>query len=184
MYLVFDTETTGPIEKGATFKPLKGFPRIVQIAWNTYTSNGKLISSQSFIIKPEGFKIPKSATKIHGITNKQAKKEGLPSKYVMQMFVNALNKTKVVVGHNVSFDSRVVMAECIENKLYCPIFQRDKFDTMKEYKNYVKATNKNGKIKFPKLDELYYKVFKKHFDNQHNASADVNATAECFFKLK
>ena len=184
MYLIFDTETTGIIEKGANFKPLKGFPRIVQIAWNTYTENGKLISSQSYIIKPEGFEIPKTATKIHGITNKQALKVGLPSKYVMKLFINALNKADTLVAHNFRFDGRVVMAECIKNNLYCPVYQRKVIDTMLEYKKYVGKKFKNGAYKFPKLKDLYSKVFGKEFEDQHNALADVNATAKVFFKLK
>jgi DNA polymerase III epsilon subunit-like protein len=38
-------------------------------------------------------------------------------------------------------------------------------------------------LKYPKLDELYYMLFNKHFDNQHNAMADVEATYECYKEL-
>ena len=40
-----------------------------------------------------------------------------------------------------------------------------------------------GGYKYPKLGELYYKLFNKHFNNQHNAMADVEATYECYKEL-
>ena len=38
--------------------------------------------------------------------------------------------------------------------------------------------------KWPKLSELHYKLFKKGFDEAHNAAVDINATAKCFWELK
>ncbi len=51
------------------------------------------------------------------------------------------------------------------------------------------VVNDKGTIKLkkgfkqPKLEELYAKIFGSSFDNAHNAAADVNATARCFFEL-
>lgn len=38
--------------------------------------------------------------------------------------------------------------------------------------------------KYPKLNELYYKLFHRNFENAHNAFSDVLATIECFKELK
>lgn len=38
--------------------------------------------------------------------------------------------------------------------------------------------------KYPKLDELYFKLFNKHFESQHDAMADIQATYDCYYKLK
>ena len=77
MYLFFDTETTGlPRTYRASIKDLENWPRVVQLAWLMYSNSGKLLSENDYIIKPEGFMIPKEATKIHGITTKKALADG------------------------------------------------------------------------------------------------------------
>src|SRR5690606_8051357 len=40
-----------------------------------------------------------------------------------------------------------------------------------------------GKFKWPKLEELYQKLFNEKFEEAHNAAADVVATTRCFFEL-
>jgi DNA polymerase III subunit epsilon len=39
-------------------------------------------------------------------------------------------------------------------------------------------------FKWPKLSELHYKLFKTNFEEAHNAAADIQATAKCFWELK
>lgn len=186
MILVFDTETTGTIQKGATFKPLNGFPNLVQIAWNTYTNEGKLLSTQSYIIKPYGYTIPKTATAIHGITTEMAIKDGKESKSIMKLFNRDIDKASILIAHNFRFDSKIVMAESIRVNLYCAIFNKSKtiIDTMIRYKEYSKNEYKNKKKKYPKLIDLYKTVFGTEFDNAHDALADVNACANIYFKLR
>ena len=66
MYLFFDTETTGlPRNWRAPVTELDNWPRLVQIAWIAYDKEGTKISSNEFIVKPEGFSIPLRAEKIH-----------------------------------------------------------------------------------------------------------------------
>jgi hypothetical protein len=43
---------------------------------------------------------------------------------------------------------------------------------------------RNGFYKWPKLAELHYKLFKTYFEEAHDASIDIKATARCFFELK
>ena len=42
---------------------------------------------------------------------------------------------------------------------------------------------RGGKFKYPKLEELHFKLFGKGFSTAHNACADVEATTRCFFGL-
>jgi len=60
------------------------------------------------------------------------------------------------------------------------------FCTMKDprVKKYVNAKNVKNQIKWPKLIELYNKLFDKDFENAHDAMADILATRECYFKLR
>ena len=63
-------------------------------------------------------------------------------------------------------------------------------DTMKIGMDICKLPNlsfysrRSQSYKYPKLDELYYKLFNKHFINQHDAMADVQATYDCYYELK
>lgn len=63
-------------------------------------------------------------------------------------------------------------------------------DTMKMGSNICKIpylsfhTRLSMPNKYPKLDELYYKLFNKHFNNQHDAMADVQAAYDCYYELK
>ena len=70
---VFDCETTGLPPKGAKWDvDFAEFPNIVQLAWAV---NEK---ERSFIIKPEGWKIPEASIEVHGITAERANAEGVP----------------------------------------------------------------------------------------------------------
>ncbi|MEY4273819.1 MAG: hypothetical protein RL638_767 [Bacteroidota bacterium] len=54
---------------------------------------------------------------------------------------------------------------------------------MKESTEFVGAYNYNG-LKWPSLSELYLKIFNKPFNESHNASKDIEASAKCFWWLK
>ena len=59
MYLVFDTETTGlPKKWNAPLSDSENWPRCVQLAWQLHDSKGILISSHSYLIKPDNYNIP------------------------------------------------------------------------------------------------------------------------------
>ena len=54
---------------------------------------------------------------------------------------------------------------------------------MQETIEFCNLPGSNG-LKFPRLSELYYKLFAENFDNAHDAQADIEATAKCFWSLK
>lgn len=47
-------------------------PRIVTISWIIAQPNGFIEKTENLIVKPDGFKIASSATRIHGVTEVQA----------------------------------------------------------------------------------------------------------------
>ncbi len=188
MYLIFDTETTGlPHSYSAPITDLENWPRLVQIAWQLHDAKGNLLSNQNYIVKPDGFTIPFNSEKIHGISTKRANKEGHPLAEVLAKFQDDLDKTQVVVGHNVDFDNRVVGAEFVRidresngNELQ----GKNKIDTSEVSKEFCQLRGGiGGKLKSPKLVELHEKLFGVGFDDAHDAAYDVDATAKCFFGL-
>ena len=48
----------------------------------------------------------------------------------------------------------------------------------------IPSTNGYGGYKWPKLSELHMKLFGTQFEDSHNAMADVEATAKCFWEMK
>ena len=146
------------------------------------------------ILKPDGYSIPESSARIHGISNAQAIKEGEDRKHVIGFLDQVLGNSNIIIGHNVSFDLNVVKAEIIrvkgiENALFTKK-NHNVVDTMKMGMNICKIPNlsfhtrMSQPYKYPKLDELYYKLFNKHFDNHHDAMADIQATHDCYYELK
>jgi len=91
MYLVFDTETTGlPKKWNAPLSDLDNWPRCVQLAWQLHDSKGILISSHSYLIKPENYNIPYESEKIHGISTALATNIGDDLVSVLNKFTHDL----------------------------------------------------------------------------------------------
>src|ERR1700687_2923769 len=112
MYLFFDTETTGlPLNWKAPVSDLNNWPRLVQLAYLFYDRNGNKITGGDFIIKPEGFIIPKDASRIHGISTERANKEGKPLQTVLDEFQGLIDEAEYLVAHNMSFDEKIMGAE-------------------------------------------------------------------------
>jgi DNA polymerase-3 subunit alpha len=185
MFLIYDTETTGlPRDYNAPLTDFDNWPRLVQLAWQVHDENGDLVEVKNFIVKPEGFVIPRATEKIHGISTERALREGKPLQEVLNEFVQALQKVKVVAGHNVEFDNTIVKVECLRTKTECPLSEKIIIDTKEVSTDYCAIPGgRGGKYKWPKLSELHQKLFGEDFDAAHNASADVQATARCFLEL-
>ncbi len=185
MFLIFDTETTGlPERYNAPLTDLDNWPRAVQIAWQLHDDKGKLIEAKDYVIKPEGFDIPYNATKIHGITTELAAKIGVPLTEAMQAFSEALEQAQFVVGHNIQFDNNILGAEYLRLGVENLLEHVDTIDTSNETTELCKLPGgRGGQFKYPKLEELYFKLFDEDFAEAHNAAADVEATTRAFLEL-
>jgi len=186
MYLIFDTETTGiPHNKTAPLSDLDNWPRIVQLAWQLHDHNGKLVSRNNFIIKPEGFDIPYKAEQVHGISTRRALEEGHELRSVLDLFIRDLASTKLLIGHNIEFDISILGAELIRQQLQPEmVLQLEKLDTGIVSTEFCQLSGgPGGRLKMPRLVELHEKLFGKNFGDAHDASYDVAATARCYFGL-
>lgn len=182
--LFFDTETTGlPENYNASINDTSNWPRLVQLSWIVAEEDGTIISERDYIIKPEGYIIPKDSSDVHGITTERASKEGARLLDVLDKFLKDLNTTDYIVGHNIEFDVRVVCCEMFRNNIDNALFSKRRICTMKSTTDICKIPGKYG-YKYPKLQELYKKMFNRNFEDAHNSAADVKATMECYFELK
>jgi DNA polymerase III epsilon subunit-like protein len=183
MFLFFDTETTGlPRNYSAPLNDLDNWPRLVQLAWVMYDNKEEKISEANFIIKPEGFLIPAQASSVHGITTERALKEGERLNLVLKQFAQAIEEAKIIVAHNISFDEMVIGAEFIRKNINHNLFDTVRVCTKEEATDYCQLPGNYG-YKWPRLDELHIKLFGENFAGAHDAFADVEACARCFFEL-
>ncbi len=186
MFLIFDTETTGlPKDFNAPITDSQNWPRMVQISWQLHDDMGNLVEQQDYIIKPEGYNIPFESQNIHGISTALAEQEGHDLAEVLSKFNDAINKADFVVGHNINFDINITGAEFYRKNIKTKIVSKPKLDTMTEKTaTLCKLPGGRGnRYKLPKLGELYKHLFGKDFQEAHNATADVEATAQIFFEL-
>lgn len=184
MILFFDTETAGlPRNWKAPVNDIHNWPRMVQLAWATFTPQGNYISGGNYIVRPDGFTIPAEASKVHRITTERALTEGLALQEVMSRFAAALSHTTHVVAHNINFDKSIVGAEFIRTGISHSLFQRKLICTMQATTDFC-ALPGNWGYKWPTLSELHFKVFGEYFEEAHDGFADVRAMARCFWELQ
>jgi DNA polymerase III epsilon subunit-like protein len=184
MYLFFDTETTGlPKRWKAPVTDLGNWPRLVQLAFLVFDDSGKKAGAGDFIIKPDGFSIPEEAARVHGITTARALREGEDLLFVLQKFDLLVREASCLVAHNMSFDEKIVGAEFLRNSMPDALSGKRKICTMERTTDFCAIRSPYG-YKWPKLSELYYRLFGTYFEEAHNAAADIQATAKCFWELK
>ncbi|OYQ43790.1 DNA polymerase III subunit alpha [Flavobacterium aurantiibacter] len=184
-YLIFDTETTGlPKNFDAPITDVENWPRCVQLAWQLHESNGSLISRGDFLITPDGFNIPYDVERVHGISTALAQRDGKPLDNVLDAFEDAVAQANFLVGHNLKFDLNIMGAEFVRANRTNVLESKPVLDTCTEKTaELLKLPGGRSKYKFPTLSELYNYLFADSFAEAHNATADVEATARCFFQL-
>jgi DNA polymerase III epsilon subunit-like protein len=184
MYLMFDTETTGlPASWKAPVSDVDSWPRVVQLAWEAFDSRGRKTGSWSSVIRPDGFEIPRDAEKIHGISTRMAVRSGISVRKAHDKFVEALDEAAVVVAHNYSFDANVLGAEFYRLGTRHPFRGKIEICTMESATTFCAIPGRYG-LKWPRLEELHFKLFGKHLKAAHDAAADVATCSKCFFELK
>ncbi len=192
MYVVFDTETTGLPPKKANWETdYKLFPFIMQLSWKR--SDEKEV--KDFIIKPNGYEIPKEASDLHGITTEIAENEGVYLDEIIIEFIDDCRQAKNIIGHNIYFDTSSLKANTIKlinkndlsggwlNDINEALDKSKRIDTMMKTIKFCGLPKPHGNgLKFPKLQELHVKLFGHEFD-AHNSKNDVMATEKCYLKL-
>ncbi|MCF0206424.1 MAG: 3'-5' exonuclease [Bacteroidales bacterium] len=184
-YLFFDTETVGlPKNYDAPADDTANWPRMVQLSWIFSDDQGQILNKGNYYVRPNGFEIPVQASKIHGITTEIALKEGLELDSVLSLFVADLHSADYLVGHNVTFDIHVVEAEMIRMGFEERLTKMKSYCTMLAGTDFCKLPGYYGGYKWPKLKELYNKLFGCDFERAHNSAADIEATFKCFWEMR
>ena len=200
--LVFDSETTG-LSKTQIISPstIHLWPHVVQFSYIVFdTETNEIVKIKDSIIKvPDGFIIADENAKIHGITTEISLAKGVDLLPVLEEFFADFDSADHIVGHNVSFDINMIKAELqrlimnsfneklqeyltkinTSTKFYCTMQETIELCAIELKDKYGRSYKK-----FPKLVELYQKMFGVTPKNLHNSLNDVIVCLRCFIKLK
>lgn len=204
--IVFDTETTGlPRSKIINSETLHLWPHVVQFSYVMYNVGQiKMEKVKDIVVKiPENIVMSEETINLHKITNEQTQRSPFTIKDVLNEFIEDIscNNITAIVGHNISFDMNMLKIELLRlidnndtknksiykkmfyevnytNKLYC---------TMKKSVDLcqIPLKRKDGTVyyKYPKLIELYKKLFDEEPNNLHNSLNDVLVTLRCYHMM-
>ena len=200
--LVFDSETTG-LSKTQIISPstIHLWPHVVQFSYIVFDMEAnEIVKIKDSIIKvPDGFTITEENAKIHGITTEISLAKGVDLLPVLEEFFADFDSADHIVGHNVSFDINMIKAELqrlimnsfneklqeyltkinTSTKFYCTMQETIELCAIELKDKYGRSYKK-----FPKLVELYQKMFGVTPKNLHNSLNDVIVCLRCFIKLK
>lgn len=180
-FLFIDVETNGlPLNYNKHYTDIDNWPRIVQIAWIICDDKKEVITERCFIIKPLDFDIPDSVVKVHGISKQIALAKGLPIAFVLNLLEEESKDCTHLIAHNIAFDAPIIKAEFLRANVEFSLNDKTEICTMQSSIEYCGFTNN----KYPKLEELYFKLFNKKPENLHDALQDIKYTKDCFFELK
>jgi DNA polymerase III epsilon subunit-like protein len=196
--LFLDTETNGlPTNRYASYTAINMWPHVIQISWQLVdTTDWSVISDQdAFIQQRETWS--KDAERIHQIPESVVRKYGLEPLTVFQNLYRDISCCDGIVAHNLSFDKTAI--KCELQRLYeagALTIRPDEFwnprlvefCTMVISKEFCAIPFPSGEgYKFPRLNELYMRLFGKEYDISgaalHNAKYDVACLIMCYRKM-
>lgn len=188
--LVFDTETSGlPKYRKQLINDTENWPFILQFAWILFDIEKNLIIEKynKLISVSDNVNIDENSIKIHNITREICNKNGENIKDILNLFKKSLEKSDLIIGHNIKFDKDVIMVECIRNNISIN-FNKREYCTMLNSKNICKLpfknnNNYNNNYKYPKLEELVEYLFQEKNKGFHDAFVDILFTLRCYVKL-
>jgi DNA polymerase III alpha subunit (gram-positive type) len=179
VYLIIDIETSGLPKK--TNNGIV-YPEILQIAWILTNKKGVILKKNSFIIDTPFIKNNDSSEFVN-VDFKTARKVSFPIKKILKKLKEDVEICDYVVAHNIEFDLEVLEHFFLTVEGVNPFKSKETICTMKSTINYCRIPNNYG-FKYPKLSELFLKLFDYQINNSHNAEVDVLHTLKCFKKLK
>ena len=202
--LVFDTETTGLPEKDEYGKEpsiydFDKWPFIIQISYILYDlSTNDTIIKNNYIKIDNSIVIPPGSFEKHKLTHEFLNTNGINIIPALREFNQLLKISDVIVGHNISFDKRLVFVECLRHNIpqYFTSFKgkerikKTEFCTMRKttkYCNFIRISKKTNRpyLKTPSLSELYLHLFPESTlpTELHNSLVDILITLKCYIKF-
>ena len=190
LFLCYDTETSGlPMKHLPDAHPTQ--PYLVELGCLLMGYDGREHASARLIVRPEGWVVPETAARVHGIDTAFAAAVGVPMALAVATWVNLRSRAHVLVGHNLEFDRRV-MSIAMERLQRRPTTAGPAvWHCTKELAAVLVNLPPTPKMvaagftkpKPPTLQELHRFLFGEEFAGAHSAMTDARATARCYLEL-
>jgi hypothetical protein len=158
------------------------FPNIIKIAWILMDDKGKFLKRESELINFIGIKQTEAFSKNNLDVNLVKKISKEPTE-VFKKFVADIKITSNIVVHNADLNFPIIKNQLQKYSLQDPFNNKRIICTMKETVHYCNIISPNNELKFPKLTELYEKLFKNKIEQRNNAESDALLTTRCFKEL-
>lgn len=181
--LVIDVETTGLYDFKR--KPWdQKQPDLVEIAFAVFDLRRLVWAKSCVLITPK--KIEPEAAEVHGLTLNHLKTYGEKTEKALGTFAYLLQKTDLLVGHNISFDLACIRAAAASRQLKSPAKGCETYCTMRRATDILQLPAKGpGKYKWPTLEEAYVRLVGADYPpGAHSALNDALATAAVYFELE
>lgn len=174
--IILDIETDGKVS-------------VVQIAYTICDKNLNIIKSESILINNGPFIVDFFCR----FEYSTIREKGLSPIGALEIFKTDFQECDYVVGHNVSWDLRILHRYAEMKKINFDIVGKvysdmKIIDTMRVSKKLLDLKNRRGGIKPPKLSELFSYLNNNNEENineqkQHTADYDVKTTMKCVLSL-
>jgi len=190
MILGYDTETTG-LPDWHQPSDAAHQPHVVQIAMIRQDMEGNEIDRFVSIVRPgPGAVMEPEAFKAHGITLEQAMDEGADPVEVLDRFLAWADSAQLMVGHNESFDRRLMRIMAARHKGFkwepsCPNFctlYRSKHIINLPPTERMRLAGVPGP-KSPNLGECIHYFFGETLEGAHDAGVDIEASLRVMWHL-
>ena len=188
--LVFDTETTGLINKSLLplqYKDLALHPYITQLSAVLYDVDNQKVKKvfNTYVKIPKHVEIPEIVQQLTGITREKCN-GGMEIGEALATFYKMYLKCDAIAAHNMWFDSKMIRIECMRNRFpeMRDIFYQD-VSTKPISCTMMKGMEFCGLNRFVKLSVLYELLFKEDANQfeLHNSLVDTMVCLRCYLKI-
>lgn len=190
MILAYDTETSGlPSFGDPSDAPHQ--PHLIQLAMILCDMDGTEIDRFCSIVKPgPGCIMEPEAFNAHGISLERAMDEGMDPREAVTKFIEWANRAKLRVGHNESFDRRIMRIAAArhlgfkwdaEAPAFCTLYKSKFIVNLPPTPKMIAAGMPGPKA--PKLSECVEHFFNEPLEGAHDALVDVEASMRVFWHL-
>lgn len=171
---LFDIETDGLINEN-------NYPQIVQISWAILDSEGLILTRCTEYIKSD-FNKNSEAFKINKLKPEFIEKYGKDEYFVLSKINSEIEKCNSIISHNISFDLEVLKNRLTSCSIEFNFDRKRKICTMKKGVELF-INDKNSNPKYPKLSELFFKIFGYRVIQSHDAYSDTSILIKCCRKI-
>ena len=179
---VFDTETTWFINKKEN--NLNKQPHIIQFAWIMWDITDWIFTEEkriNLLINP-WISIPYASSQISHIYNIDVQDKKRIEEHIDEILYY-INTPDIIVWHNIEFDEEMIKLELRRLWKEYEYTPKQVICTMKNSVDFCSIKWNWERFKYPKLWELYKKIFWEYFLWAHDAMVDVESTLKCFLEL-